>query len=158
MLRQKWKDVCLSPWDYSDFDAVTYMIDYPWTVKMITSLMKGHWANFGILSVDVPEPTTKVEVCNDNILDNKVWSWPSVKVVWKSQKRYSVFLCVWSLLFNPMLIFSLPLPPCAHLPRDSFHLKIENYAYAIYLFLWFNNKQKEWGRTNMVIFTEKNNV
>lgn len=43
-----------------DFDLVTYMIDYPWTVKMIASLMKAHWANLGILSVDVPELTTKI--------------------------------------------------------------------------------------------------
>lgn len=28
-----------------DFGLVTYMIDYPWTVKMIASLMKAHWAN-----------------------------------------------------------------------------------------------------------------
>lgn len=43
-----------------DFDLVTYMIDYPWTVKMIASLMKAQWANPGILSVDVPELTTKL--------------------------------------------------------------------------------------------------
>lgn len=43
-----------------DFDLVTCMIDYPWTVKMIASLMKAHWANLGILSVDVPELTTKI--------------------------------------------------------------------------------------------------
>lgn len=44
----------------SDFDLVTYMIDYPWIVKMIASLMKAHSANFGIVSVDVPELTTKI--------------------------------------------------------------------------------------------------
>lgn len=43
-----------------DFDLVTYMIDYRWTVKMIAPLMKAHWANPGILSVDVPELTTKL--------------------------------------------------------------------------------------------------
>lgn len=43
-----------------DFDLVTYMIDSPWTVKMIASLMKAHQANLGILSVDVPELTTKM--------------------------------------------------------------------------------------------------
>ena len=44
-----------------DFDLVTYMIDSPWTVKMIASLMKAHQANLGILSVDVPELTTKMQ-------------------------------------------------------------------------------------------------
>lgn len=43
-----------------DFDLITYMIDYPWTVKMIASLMKAHWANLGIWSVDVPELTTYI--------------------------------------------------------------------------------------------------
>lgn len=71
MLRKKLKkDFSLSLWECCDFDPVTYMIDYPWTVKMIASLMKGHWANFGILSVDVPEPTTKLEMWNYSILEN----------------------------------------------------------------------------------------
>ncbi len=43
-----------------DFNLVTHMIDYPWTVEMIASLMKAHCANLGILSVDVPELTTKM--------------------------------------------------------------------------------------------------
>lgn len=78
--------------------------------------------------------------------------------MWKRQESYFAFLNVWSLLFIPMLNFSLLLPSSVYLPRDSFHLRTENYAYAIYLFLWFNNKQKEWGRENIVIFREKNNV
>lgn len=43
-----------------DFDLVTYIIDYTWTVKMIASLMEAHWTNIGILSVDVSELTTKI--------------------------------------------------------------------------------------------------
>lgn len=53
-----------------DFDLLTYMIDYPWTVKMIASLMKAHWANLGILSVDVPDLTTKNLTWSDHIQED----------------------------------------------------------------------------------------
>lgn len=55
------------------------------------------------------------------------------------------------------LIFLSPSLP-VFLSRGSFDSKIENYAQCIYLFLWFNNRQKEWHRGNTVNLMEKNNV
>lgn len=54
--------------------------------------------------------------------------------------------------------FRLPARLRVFLSGGSFDSKIENYAQCIYLSLWFNKRQKEWHRGNIVNLTEKNNV
>lgn len=146
-IKSDWKKIkrtFLSPWGCSDFDPLTYMIDYLWTVKMIASLMKAH---FGILSVDVPELTTKL-MWSDIVEDNNRFGHEHEA---RRKESSSAVLTVWSLLFFPML-------KAFFLPRESLHLRTENYACAVYLLQWFNNKQKDRRSDNMVIFREKNNV
>lgn len=54
--------------------------------------------------------------------------------------------------------FRLPARLPVFLSGGSFDSKIENYAQCIYLSLWFNKRQKEWHRGNIVNLTEKNNA
>lgn len=94
------------------------------------------------------------EDSNTKFGDEQALKWG--KEARKALLPFCMFDHYYSIQFSIFLSFSLL--PCVYFSRDSFHSKIENYAQTIYLFLWFNNKQKEWGRGNMVIFREKNNV
>lgn len=77
----------------------------------------------------------------------------------KRQESSSALLHLRPLLFNSVSnpsIFPARLPVL--LSGGSFDSKIKNYAQCIYPSLWFNRRQKEWHRGNIVNLMEKNNV